>query len=287
MERELWNQLYRLAKQLDKGIWTWGYPASVIVGVYLWAVIHDRPTCWACQRKNWGQKCPLEKLPSQPCLSRRLRSRSVEKLLLAMEQTLGEDPRSCWTKYIDGKPLPIGGYSKDPDAKWGRATSGKAKGYKLYAIVGHHSLPLVWHIDAMSVNENKVSRQLIPQLRGGGGYLVGDSQYDSNSLHDLAWKYGHQLVAPRRQPNTNLGHRRQSPGRLRCIELLKQPFGRGLLKQRKHIERVFGWLTSFGGGLSPLPSWVRRTWRVKTWIRAKMMIDAIKLQNRNAMLATA
>lgn len=286
MERELWNQLYTLARKFDKRCWTWGYPAAVIVGVYLWAVVHDRPTQWACQQKNWPEDCPFEKLPSQSCMSRRLRSQSVEKLFWAMEQVLGEDCRSCWIKYIDGKPLPIGGYSKDPDAKWGHATSAKAKGYKLYAIVGRESFPLAWHIDSMNVNENKIAKQLVPQIKGGG-YLVGDTQYDSNPLHDLALAHGHQLVAPRRRPKGGLGHHRHSPGRLRCIELLKQPFGKALLKERKHIERVFGWLTSFGGGLSPLPSWVRRTWRVKAWIRAKMMIDAVKLKTRTSTLATA
>jgi hypothetical protein len=287
MERELWNQLYTLALELDKRCWTWGYPAAVIVGVYLWAVIHDRPTCWACEGRHWPEGHPWDHLPSQSCMSRRLRSQTVEKLFEEMEQAIRENPGYCWVKFIDGKPLPIGGYSKDPDAKWGRATSSKAKGYKLYAIVGRGSFPLVWHIDTMNVNENKVAQQLLSRLQGQG-YLVGDSMYDSNPVHDAALAHNHQLIAPRRHPNAGgLGHHRHSPGRIRCLELLQHHFGKALLKQRKHIERVFGWLTSFGGGLSPLPSWVRRTWRVKEWIRAKMLIDATKLSKRNSKLVTA
>ena len=44
MERERWLQLYRLACELCRS-WGWGYRFSTacIVGVFLWAVIHDRP----------------------------------------------------------------------------------------------------------------------------------------------------------------------------------------------------------------------------------------------------
>lgn len=57
MERELWTVLYRRACELDD-LWKSGayspYDASTIVGVYLWAVIWDRPTVWACDPGNWG-----------------------------------------------------------------------------------------------------------------------------------------------------------------------------------------------------------------------------------------
>ena len=56
MERELWKSLYGLVCTLDNS-WKQGrylaYDASTIVGVYLWAVINDRPTNWACDPTNW------------------------------------------------------------------------------------------------------------------------------------------------------------------------------------------------------------------------------------------
>ena len=73
---------------------------------------------------------------------------------------------------------------------------------------------------------------------------------------------GYQLVAAQRDNNPGSGHHYQSPYRLRCIALLRAPFGaafgRALLAQRGAIERAFGNATAFAGGLGPLPAWVRR-----------------------------
>ena len=116
MEHELWLQLYAIAVRLDN-IWTKGfYRASEIVVVYLWAVIHDRPTCWACHRCNW-HGCEPCLLPSQSTMSCRLRSGAVVELLLKIEQELGGDPRQWWVQRTDSKPLPVGPHSKDRDAK--------------------------------------------------------------------------------------------------------------------------------------------------------------------------
>jgi hypothetical protein len=54
--------------------------------------------------------------------------------------------------------------------------------------------------------------------------------------------------------------------------MLKEPFGRALYKQRRGIERCFGTWTSFGGGMAPLPAWVRRFPRVRNWVHAKLLI---------------
>jgi hypothetical protein len=43
-----------------------------------------------------------------------------------------------------------------------------------------------------------MAAQLIPGLPGEG-YLLGDTEYDTNSLHDLAHEAGHQIVAPQRR----------------------------------------------------------------------------------------
>jgi len=54
-------------------------------------------------------------------------------------------------------------------------------------------------------------------------------------------------------------------------------FGRGLLWQRKAVERFFGQLTSFGGGLSPLPAWVRTHRRVRRWVQAKLIFNRLRM----------
>jgi len=133
MERELWKQLYLVVVGLDNS-WTNGfYRASEIVVVFLWAVVHDRPTSWACDRRNWGLVDIPAILPSQSTMSRRLRTAQIRKLLDETEAALGGSPRQWWLQWMDSKPLAVGSYSKDPDARYGRAAKGFARGYKLHS----------------------------------------------------------------------------------------------------------------------------------------------------------
>ena len=99
----------------------------------------------------------------------------------------------------------------------------------------------------------------------------------SNPVFDAAGSAGYQLLAPRENPGAGLGHCYQSPYRLRCIELMRSAFGRETYRLRKGIERAYGNLTSFGGGLSPLPAWVRHQDRVWLWVSAKLLINAERI----------
>jgi hypothetical protein len=279
MERELWKQLYLVVVRLDNG-WTNGFfRASEIVVVFLWAVVHDRPTSWACDARNWRME-PLPLLPSQSTMSRRLRTTRVQQLLEAVERDLGGSPRRWWLQRMDSKPLPVGSYSKDSDARYGRAAKGFARGYKLHTIWGGGPLPSAWCVEPMNVGDSVAAKKLVRHLPGEG-YLVGDSQYDSNPLYAAAAPE-HQVVAPQKRPGRGLGHRRHHPARLRSLELLSKPFGQALLQCRKQIERDFGCLTSFGAGLSPLPSWVRRATRVRLWIQGKLLTNAVRILSMTA-----
>jgi len=286
MERELWESLYWMIRAVDncwsaKGV---GYSDGVIAATYLWAAVHDRPTNWACDERHWPPDAPLPfAVPSQPTMSRRLRADGVAGVLAAVHRQFAAAARGLMllVKAIDGKPLPVGGYSADRDARWGEACRGLARGYKLYAVwAAGCPVPLAWDVRPMDVPEPTVARRLVPQLGGyGAGYLAGDGMYDSNPLHALAAAAGHQLVAPRRRPGAGLGHRRHTPGRLRSIQLLEGggAFGRALRHARDAVERCFGNLTGFGGGLQPLPAWVRRPWRVRLWVQAKLLVNAARI----------
>jgi hypothetical protein len=284
MERELWIQLYCVVVRLDN-LWTNGwYRAWEIVVVYLWANIHDRPTSWACQARNWPVDL-VRPLPPQCTMSRRLRSRGVQQLLKSVEAELGGDPRRWWVQRMDSKPLPIGPHSKDPDARYGRAAKNFARGYKLHVIWGDGPLPSAWRIEPMNTGDSTAARRLVPEL-AGEGYLVGDSQYDSNPLHRAA-SPRYQVVAPQQHPGRALGHRRHEPSRLHALELLTRPLGKALLRYRGDVERLFGSLTNFAAGLSPLPSWVRRPHRVRLWVQAKLLINAIRQSASQPLTAPA
>jgi hypothetical protein len=285
MERELWSLLCHLLKQLVSGFPRGLYGEDEVLSVYFWAVVHDRPVSWSCDRRNWpSDLCPAH-LPSQPTMSKRLRTARVESLLLVVERhLLGLTAvGGMWVRVIDAKALPVGGPSKDRDAAWGRGSGGINHGYKFYAIWGEGPLPVAWGVAPLNVSERRMAKSLIADLPGEG-YLLGDKHYDSNALYDAAGKAGYQLVAARQNPGKGLGHQRHSPFRLRAIELLDRPFGKALYRLRIHIEHCFAHLTSFAGGLEPLPFWVRRFHRVRTWIHAKLLINAVRIM-RHTLLA--
>jgi hypothetical protein len=276
MERELWLALYKVAEACDASPY-WElvkFFDHEIVGVFLWAVLHDRPVSWACDPINWPQDLWKGQLPSQSTMSRRLRTTEVQRLLAQMEGRYAALERSGFVLLVDGKPMTVGTHSKDRDAQWGRAGRGYAKGYKLHAIYGRGILPLAWDVAPLNVSEPEVAARCVSHLKGGGGYLLGDKAFDSNPLHDLASSRGYQLVAERKRPGAGLGHRRHSPSRLRSIHLLRTEFGQDLYRCRDDVERKFGWLTTHGGGLAPLPAWVRRSHRVRLWIQAKLLVHA-------------
>ncbi len=277
MERELWKLLYWMAVKLDNPWGGWKYSTAEIVGVYLWSVVNDRPMDWSVDQANWPPDLGLRRLPPQSTLSRRMRRSDAEQLMSEIEQTfLGlVGVAQAWIRMIDGKPLAVSGVTKDQDAGYGRGAGGMQKGYKLYAVWATGPLPLAWGLAPMNRSEKTMARQLIPTLPGEG-YLLADPEYDSNALYDLAHDAGHQLLAPKRRKNQGLGHRRQSPNRLRSIELMKHSFGQSLYRFRRQIERDFGNLVSFGGGLTCLPAWVRRFTRVRNWVQAKLLVNAAR-----------
>jgi len=289
MERELWESLWRLMTILCNYLPRGRFGDDEILAVYFWAVIHDRPVSWACDRAHWPRELMRHAPPSQPTMSRRLRTASVEQLMASLESHLLaiSTIKLLWVKVIDAKALPVGGPSKDPDAQWGRGACSVQHGYKFHAVWGFGPLPIAWGLAPLNVSEQRLAKDLIADLPGEG-YLLGDSQFDSNVLYDAAAKVGYQLVAARQRPGTGLGHRRHSPHRLRSMELLRRPFGKALYQLRAHIEHYFAGLTTFVGGLGPLPFWVRRFNRVRMWVQAKLLLNAVRILRRtNPSLAAS
>ena len=134
----------------------------------------------------------------------------------------GEDPRLI--ALIDGKPLPVGGASHDPEAHYGRGAGMGAKGYNSTPS-GARPVPEMYRVYPMNISEDKVAEDMIPELPGGG-YLLGDGEYDANPVYEAAGTAGYQLVAPRKNPDRG-GAPPQSPYRLRCIELCDRPSAAG------------------------------------------------------------
>ena len=311
MEGELWEAVYRLIRAeaskrpRRKRV---RYSDAWVLGVFFWAVVHDRPVCWACEARNWPERHRWRQLPSDSTVSQRMRALPALQLLAAVLDRLASlvPPSSGLVRAVDGKPLPVGGFSKDRDADWGRSAGGAwDRGYKMFDVWGRGVVPDAWALGPLNEPEPAVARAvLVPRLAaaGCGGYLLGDALLDSNPLHEACAACGIQLVAPRKKPGAGLGHRKggHSPGRLRSIALLESPapgdlpgalpgnpaaaaaagrrapFARELYAMRADIERRLGNLCGFGGGLAPLPAWVRRPRRVARWVAAKLVINGLR-----------
>jgi len=279
MERELWPRLYHLIMDVGRTLRLIGvsFQPHIILLTFYWAALHDRPVGWACDERHWSTTTLRpSRLPSPGTVGRRLRRLDTAMPMRAVVQRLrhGADPRLI--ALIDGKPLPIGGAGHDPAARCGRGAGMWARGYKLYAIWAGRPVPETYRVYPMNVNEDKVAEEMMPDL-AGGGYLLGDGEYDANGVFDAAGAAGYQLLAPREDPDAGLGHNYQSPYRRRCIELMRTAFGRAVFGLRAGIERSFGTLVSFGGGLTALPAWVRHLERVWLWVSAKLVINGVRI----------
>jgi hypothetical protein len=280
MERELWPPLDHLLRDVAKGVHPKyvPYPPWVLLAVFFRAALHDRPASWACQRRHWSTTTLRPwRLPSPATRSRRIDSVGVGLLLRALEQRLRECGQPALVAFVDGKPLPVGGNRKDPDARFGRGAGCIAKGSKRHALWTTRAVPEAWAVTPLNANEKAVAADLIGQLRSGG-YLLADGSYDASYVNDGAAERNYQLVAPgRKAKEPGSGGHYQSPHRLRGLELLRGDFGKALYKARTQIERCFGNATAFGGGLGPLPAWVRGEDRVRTWMWAKLLINGIRI----------
>lgn len=279
-EAQLYSALYKLVGTLahprHKGN---RFSDRIILMVYLWSVLFDRPVCWACNEKNWKGLLTFE-LPSDSTMSRRLRTvglqQLIERALAAASDLFGPPPL---LKQIDSKPMYVGPYSKDKDAKRGRVAAGQmSRGYRLHTL-NHGRTVRFFTLAPMNEHDSLTAPVLIANLEGGG-YAVADNAYDTNELHGQAAAANHQLIAPPRACNKGVRDLSYNcPERIRALDLLDSPlekcglsgdFGRELYNCRQRVESGYGGLTFLG--LHYLPAWVRGPRRVALWAAAKVLI---------------
>jgi Transposase DDE domain len=306
MEGELWAALYPLVLAEDRRRGRRRphvqYSDAIILLVALWAVLHDRPIGWACDERHWGAALPWLTLPAPSTMSTRLRTLAVQQLLEQVFRRLLTTVAIggfCLCRRIDAKPLPVGVFSKDRDARRGHVSGGvTCRGYKLFGCWGTSPIvPEAVMLGPMNESDQAGAMELIDRvqrLHGGagttGGYLLMDATHDTNPLHDYAAARGFQPITPRKAPGTRLGHRDHSPHRLRSIELLEDApattlndFGPTLYAHRGQVERDFGNAGSFGGGLQPLPNFVRRPRRVALWVLGKLIFNGLRICEKHGL----
>ena len=277
-----WKKVYRMivsaARRQPRPKRTPKYSDALIVAMHFWAVQHDRPQCWACDRRHYHRPFLPRKLPSVSQFNRRIRTARCQSILQLVE-TWSRPAAHTELQFLDSRPLTVGACSKDRQAQAGRVYGGFARGYRLHAAMSSEGYFLAWQLTGLNASEKPVAHELIHATRPRG-LVLADGNYDAGYLYETAASYGGQLLAtPRR--GAGRGHR--PPNAYRQIALhLWASHADWLRAQRKAIDRFFGQHSSYGGGLAPLPAWVRTLPRVQRWVQAKIILYHVRLQHRHA-----
>lgn len=269
MEDRLWNIVCDVLPHC-KANCRQQYSDREILLVLLWAVLHDRPVSWACQDGHWPPRKRRRQLPHPSTLSRRCRcpefSVFLESAHTRLRELLASDSEVAM---IDGKPLLVSDYSRDPDAKNGRAMRHFGRGYKLHAVVDSNGVVDAFDILSLNVQERKAARSLLVDASAFVRRVFGDGNYDSGPLHKHLEPTGLKLYTPL---INNYAGPRSHPRRRRLARIMNSEVGTRIALARDHIERQFGLMGNLGFGLKGLPNWVRRHHRVHRWVSCKLLL---------------
>ncbi len=281
MSSHVWRLVYQGLRRVNRRISKQGrkcrYDDTMIVAMHLWAVFHDRPMCWAADRSNYSGVFRPRKLPSRSQFGRRIRSPRCQALLDALNRELAgvEDVPNVFL--MDSRPLRVGCYSQDPDVRRGYTKDGFTKGYKLHVLATKQGQIAAWRITGLNRNDKRVAWELIDEARPQG-LVLADGAYDSGALYDHVFNHRALLLTPL-PANAGGGHRPQSTARMLAARWWENG-AETIYRERLEIERIFSRQSSFGGGLAPLPAWVRRRTRVYRWVTAKLVLYHARLALR-------
>lgn len=280
MEDRLWCIVCRVVPQCKAGS-RQSYSDREILLVMLWAVLHDRPMCWACDAENWPARRRPVRLPHPSTMSRRARSAEMAAYRESVHAALREQLRGgSRTAMIDGKPLPVSDYSRDPEATNGRAMRRFARGYKLHAVVDARGVILAFEVLPLNVQERAAAGRLLVGLPEAVRRVFADGNYDSARLHRLLQPCQRRLYTPLIR---NYAGPRTHPRRRRLFRIMNHNIGDRIANAREHIERQFALMGNLGFGLKGLPNWIRRQHRVTNWVSHKLLLyHAWKLQRQLA-----
>ena len=291
MDRTIWKRICAAIRSADRRIPRAGrrpiFTDQQILKMLIWAGGHDRPLSWACDRSHYSTVYRPARLPSISQFCRRVKTARIAAMLQAVHAHLTRTDQPTALAFIDGKALTLSDYTHDPEARTGRAATGFAKGYKLHALATQDGRVTAFTVTPLNAGEPTEARTLA-QAIVPNTLVLADSNYDSCGLYQTVADRGAQLLTPLKGRSRQPKRLRQMPAARRwaidrwdhapawCVRTLHR---------RDAIERIFGALVSFGGGLHGLPPWVRGLDRVTRWVSVKLVIYHARLRQRNQTAA--
>lgn len=285
MDSHTWQVIYQAIGRANRSLPRFGrrptYSDGLIVAMYIWSVWHDRPLSWACDRWNYSGCFRPRKLPSVSQFCKRINTDRCDAILQRLHTHLAGLASFTELSFIDGRAMRVGPCSKDREAASGMAPGGMAKGYKYHAWATEDGRIPVWSVMPLNVSEKTVAGEMLRYGRASG-IVLADSNYDAGWLYDAVENDGGLLITPLPK-NVGGGHRPPSQARLRAAALWPA-LGAYVYRERLGIERIFAHQSAYGGGLAPLPPWVRTLRRVRRWIGTKLIIHHARLTVRRAVI---
>lgn len=279
MDKCQWKVIRIAIRAADRSIPRIGrrptYSDQLIVKMFFWSVAHDRPRCWACRRTSYNAIMRPRRLPSVSQFCKRLKTARVGAIIDRVHELLAGLDEPVQLAFIDGKALPISESSKDPDARTGRGNGRFSRGYKLHALGDSLGRIRAFRVRPMNEGEPTIAREHLVDHLTPGAVVLADGNYDGRKLYSAVGCRGAFLLTPQKKNHrTEAAFRRTCPERREAMELWRDhpQLARKAYALRGAIERIFSALSCFGGGLGPLPAWVRRIDRVTRWVTAKIAI---------------
>jgi transposase len=251
------------------------YRDELIVKMFFWSVAHDRPLCWACRRRSYNAIMRPRHLPSVSQFCKRLKEPHIEAIIRRIHELLAGLDEPVTLAYIDGKALPVSESSKDPDARKGYGNGRFSRGYKLHALGDLYGRIRAFFIRPLNEGEPPIAREHLVKHISPGALVLADGNYDGRALYTLIGEGGAFLLTPQKKnKRTEAALRKTSPERRAAIEFWRDEpkLAWKIYGLRSGIERIFSALSCYGGGLGPLPAWVRRLGRVDRWVTAKVAL---------------
>ena len=276
MDKDVWYQIRNAVRSAERCVPREGrrpqYSDRQIVLMFFISVWFDRPRCFACRRDLIPSWFRPRHLPSYSQFCRRLHTPRVIAMVKHAAHRLGQSDTPISVAYIDGKVLPISRQSGDPDATVGRSGRGWCKGYRLHALGAEDRRIKAIVVRPVNESETRIARDLVPHAPPGCTVLA-DAAYDSRFLYEAARAQGTRFLAPIKR-NAARSRSRTTTARLEGIAFWtnRPEEAAKLYARRTEIERIFSQCSTCGGGLSPLPGWVRRLDRVTLWVTAKVAL---------------
>ena len=186
--------------------------------------------------------------------------------------------------------IPPTSRAPDPDARKGWGAGRIEKGYKLHALVTDDRKIASWSVQSLKSHEMRVARVIVSQLPivPRGVIIMADGNYDSHVLHkDIHRRGGWLWLKPRGMAKHEVTLRQMGEARRELLKVWENApkESERLHNVRVHVEGTFSNLTSYGGGLGPLPAFVRRLDRVRRWVGAKITLYHVRLELRKVKAA--